>query len=168
MTESEDRAVDIGWRIHSQLADWTGKVDNKASFAVSIESAVLIGIIATSDKGEIFGDLAGAELICYWIGFGFLGVAIFSAIAAVFPQIGRRPSEAVWKNGIIFFGHLKWWSVGNLTNELRDSNILQMLSHQLITMSIILWRKHRFLQCSFWAATLGAGLLVSVGILARP
>ena len=35
-------ATDTAWRIHGALVDWTGKVDTKASFALTIESDVLM------------------------------------------------------------------------------------------------------------------------------
>ena len=152
VTESNNRAIETGWRIHSQLADWTGKVDNKASFAVSIESAVLIGVFATSGKDDLFGDLTDSMLTCYRIGLGFLIIAILASIAAVFPQLGRQSSTMSRMNGIIFFGHLRHWHVDNLIRELRDSDIVTVLARQLIAMSEILWRKHRFLQMSFCAA----------------
>ena len=168
MTSPDVKATDTAWRIHTQLADWTGKVDRKATFAISIESAVLAGVIATSGTGELLGDLTGVRLIFYWIGLGLMVIGILASVAAVFPQMGRRPSEVVWKNGLIYFGHLRYWDAGSLAQELRNPNILAILARQLVIMSVILWRKHRCLQVSFEAAIVGAGLLVLAALLPHP
>ena len=48
--------------------DWIGKADNKASFALSIESAALAGVLATSREGGLLGDLGGGALVLYWVG----------------------------------------------------------------------------------------------------
>src|SRR3712207_62647 len=39
---SQQDPVDTAWRIHGAIADWTGKVDTKASFVLTIESALLV------------------------------------------------------------------------------------------------------------------------------
>ncbi|MFJ8669757.1 hypothetical protein [Streptomyces sp. NPDC093600] len=57
MSASDPR--ETAWRIHAALGEWTARVDAKASFALTLESAALAGIAALSDKNRLFSNLTG-------------------------------------------------------------------------------------------------------------
>lgn len=56
---STPESHETAWRIHAAIGEWTARVDAKASFALTLESAALAGIVALSDDGHLFGDLHG-------------------------------------------------------------------------------------------------------------
>lgn len=165
---SPDRAhIETAWRIHEHLADWTGKADNKARFALSIESAILAGVIAVSDKGNLLGSLEGCTLATYWIGVLLLVTGILFSAVAVFPRLRRSVTKEEWKTGLIYFGHLRHWDADRLADKLRDADMLSVLANQLVVMSTIAWQKHRLIQWSFGAAGLGAAFIALSGLVAN-
>lgn len=66
----------------------------------------------------------------------------------------------------IYFGHLQFWKPEDLKTALQQQDILPVLSHQLINMSKIAWRKHRFVQPAFLFAAIGGGFVFSAGLAA--
>ncbi len=48
MTEDDthQNAIDNAWKIHGAVSDWTKSVDSKASFVLTIEVAILAGVIS--------------------------------------------------------------------------------------------------------------------------
>ena len=86
-------------------------------------------------------------------------------MAAVFPQLNRRTSSAEWKDGLIYFGHLRRWDASLLAKKMQDTAMLPVLSKQLVAMSAIAWRKHVFLQWSFGGAAIGILVLVLIGLV---
>ena len=83
--------LDTAWRIHASVADWTGKVDTKASFALTLESAILAGVIAAATDGKALGDGSDpAAFLLYWIGVGLLLIAAFTCLSVVMPQLRGR------------------------------------------------------------------------------
>jgi hypothetical protein len=158
-------APDIGWRIHDALRDWTGKVDAKASFALTIESAVLAATVALSGKDGRLSALHHDSLLTYRIGIALLGIAALAAVAAVIPQIRSGPTEREWRNNFIFFGHLRHWQPDHLAEAWASSEVLPVLARQAVVMSKIAWRKHRELQLSLSAAVLGTAALVTAAAI---
>ncbi|MFJ4671630.1 hypothetical protein [Kitasatospora purpeofusca] len=56
---SNEEAVKTAWQIHASSTEVTGRVDAKASFALTIESAALGAIVALSGAGVRLGRLSG-------------------------------------------------------------------------------------------------------------
>lgn len=106
--------VDTALRIHAALTDWTGKVDTKASFALTIESAVIVGVVALAADGRRFGEMHNG-----WVGtFLFIGlilmlVAVCSAGSVVLLRICRKDVKDEWGDNFIYFGHLQYWKPGS-------------------------------------------------------
>jgi hypothetical protein len=149
-------AAETAWKIHATIVDWTGKVDQKASFALAVESAVVLGVIALSDTGKPLSALSGFwQLWLYRVGIGLLVFAVVLVMAAVIPRLRRDKMDDEWRENLIFFGHLKRWQRDELSKALRQRDMLPVLSAQLINMSQIAWRKHRDLQFSLWLAGFG-------------
>jgi len=83
--------LDTAWRIHAAVADWTGKVDSKASFCFAIESAALVAVINLKADGRVFDDLHGAgEQTSFFVGVALLTAGILSAVWVVIPRLRRR------------------------------------------------------------------------------
>jgi hypothetical protein len=159
--------VETAWRIHAALCDWTGKVDTKASFALTIESAVLGGVAALSVSGHRFNHLKGFwTQATFWAGVAALGLAALASISVVMPRTRRRHLDNEWRHNFIYFGHLKEWSPAELADYMRKEDPLLTLSRQLVNMSKIAWAKHARVRQSLLLATLGAALIALSGFLA--
>jgi Family of unknown function (DUF5706) len=152
----------FAWRVHEALQDWTAKVDTKASIVMSLETALLSGIVAFSGSRTSVYPVGWA--LSHHCGLVLLLASIVIAGAVVFPQLRRRDSVKSWQNQIIYFGHLRKWEPAVLAEAIagRESNVsLGMLSDQLVTMSRIAWRKHVLVQWSLLVALAGC---IAVGI----
>jgi hypothetical protein len=160
---NEPDPIDTAWHIHDALCDWTGKVDAKASFALSIESAVLIAILALATDDHRLTNLHHVSRVLFLAGIVGVIVGVLAAVVAVCPQIREKEVNESWQDNMIFFGHLKHWKQDALTAALKSHELLPMLSRQLIVMSEIAWKKHRLLQVSLICAVIGTAL---VGIAA--
>lgn len=166
MTPSDELAVQNAWQIHSQLTDWTGKVDLKARFGLSFVSAAIAGLLAVYGDGtRLYGettqltDFSNLEAACFILGVVLLIEAFLVSVLAVTPQLRARRSKREYKSGIIYFGHLRHWNSSDLALKLRTVDMLPVLSRQLINMSKILWRKHRAIELLFGSAFLGITLI---------
>lgn len=82
----------------------------------------------------------------------------------VVPRLRARKVEAEAASNFIYFGHLKHRQADELANALKETDILPVLSKQLITMSKIAWDKHRHVQLSFVTFGLGVALAFLSGL----
>lgn len=160
-------AIDAGWRIHGVLVDWTGKVDTKASFALTLESALLTGIVVLSGAHHRLYNLSGFwPLAFYWVGVGVLIFAALSAATVVLPRVRRSAVVQEARDNYIYFGHLRSWDPVDLQEALQTRDVLPVLSRQLVNMSKIAWTKHMRVQVSLILAAFGA-LLVGLAAIVR-
>ncbi|NWF30271.1 hypothetical protein HW130_29135 [Streptomyces sp. PKU-EA00015] len=89
------------------------------------------------------------------------------AILVVVPRLRSRSAlEQEAGQSFIYFGHLQFWKPTDLEAALQQQDILPVLSNQLINMSKIAWRKHRFVQLSFLLAAVGGGFVFLAGLAA--
>jgi hypothetical protein len=159
--------AETAWRIHAAVTDWTGKVDGKATFALTIESAVLAGLVALSGSQSRFGHLTTLwPALLFWVGVTLLAIAIVLSVLVVSPRTRDRKVEAEWPDNFVYFGHLKHWDPDALADELRQRDPLPILTRQLVVMSRIAATKHRRVQESLIVALVGAFLVASAGIIA--
>ncbi len=152
----------FAWKVHGALQDWTAKVDTKASIVITLETALLSGMLAFSGSRTSEYPRGWASL--HHCGLVLLFASIILAGAVVFPQLRRRDSAKSWQSQFVYFGHLQQWESAALAEALvgRGSNgSLRMLSDQLVTMSRIAWRKHVLVQWSLLLALVGC---IAVGI----
>ena len=165
MTDHEP--VDTAWRIHGAVADWTGKVDAKASFALTIESAVLAGIITLSGSGHRLHGPAGFwPRTMYWVGTSLVILGACLAVLVVAPRLrGGKVSGEAGRN-FVYFGHLQHWTPGELEDALQNRDVLPVLTRQLVVMSQIAWTKHIRVKWSLYAASAGS-VLVALAALVR-
>jgi hypothetical protein len=158
-------AIETAWKIHGALADWTGKVDAKASFTLAIESALIAAIGTLSASGRLFTQRdRWWEETGYWTGVGLIAIGVFFAIRTVRPRLRRSDSKQESRENFIYFGHLRHWNEKDLTKALCGRDPLPMLSRQLINMSKIAWQKHRRVQYSLAFASVGAVVAFATGL----
>ncbi|SEE57217.1 Pycsar system effector family protein [Streptomyces sp. Ag109_O5-10] len=165
MTASDPR--ETAWRIHTAIGEWTARVDAKASFALTLESAALAGIVALSDNGHRFSRLHGYGIRgVVWAGALLILAGAVLAILVVAPRlrsVKKLRSEA--PENFIYFGHLQFWDPATLALKLQQEDTLPILSSQLINTSKIAWRKHRLVQLSFLLAAVGGVLVLIAGLV---
>jgi Family of unknown function (DUF5706) len=157
---AHDDAVATAWRLHASLADWTGRIDAKASFALTIESVVLAGVGASAGTAHGFGGISGWWAhSALWIGAGVLVFAAFAAVTVVLPREGARQAGPPGLDDYLFYGHLRLWVPQDLAERLAHADPLPALATQLVAMSDIAWVKHRRVRQSLILAMAGVALL---------
>ncbi|OKI25108.1 Pycsar system effector family protein [Streptomyces sp. CB03911] len=164
---SPSEATETAWRIHGAIGEWTARVDAKASFALTLESAAAAGIVALSADDHIFAHLQGwGARSLLWIGAFFILVGAVCSILVVIPRLRAGKVKAEAPNNFIYFGHLMHREKTELVTALQQADMLPVLSQQLIEMSKITWTKHRHVQYSFLLFGIGAILVFFAGIAA--
>jgi hypothetical protein len=152
----------FAWKLHEALQDWTAKVDTKASIVMTLETALLSGVVAFSGSRR-FDYLHGWAPL-HNGGLVLLFASIVLAGGVVFPQLRGSDSSKSEENHFVYFGQLRKWEYAALVETLasiESSAALRMLSSQLIIMSRIAWRKHVLVQWSLLVALAGC---IAVGI----
>jgi hypothetical protein len=159
---SDKEALDTAWRIHGALVDWTGKVDAKASFAFALESAALGVIVTLSGKDRLFGALEGPwQNISYVIAAAALVLGAGCAMLVVIPRLRATKVGKEWRDNFIYFGHLKYWAPENLPAKIKATDLLPVITNQMVRMSKIAWMKHVLVVISLiLASAAGLSLLV--------
>ncbi|TSD93462.1 hypothetical protein FOV72_19575 [Gordonia rubripertincta] len=159
--------VDTAWRIHGALADWTGKVETKASFTLSIETALMVGIVTLYSSGRALSELEGPRSITAGVGVTLLAIAMLFAVGVVIPQLrsNQKLKEEAAAGNFIYFGHLRHLEPEAIGNLINNSEILPILAHQHRRMAEIAWTKHRCVQVSMVLAVLGVGLVSVAGLV---
>lgn len=161
-----DGAIEAAWRIHGAVAEWTGKVDAKASFALALESAIIAGIVTLSGgKHALSGLEGGWQVGLYWVGNALLIIGVLAVMRVVSPRLRGDKIRDEYKKNFIYFGHLQHWKPNDLSQALLEQDILPMLSTQIVNMSEIAWQKHRWLQISLVLATVGTALVALASYL---
>ena len=158
--------TEFAWRTHSAITDWTAKVDVKASIVLALETAIMGAVITLSGRDRPLSELHGWPLGVYRLGILLMAFGIAMAGLVVFPYLDRRGAKTQWRNGVIYFGHLRRWQPSELADyltALSTRNQLDILSRQLITTSKIAWTKHVRLQWSMLGAAVGALLFAISG-----
>ncbi|MBV7699152.1 Pycsar system effector family protein [Streptomyces sp. TRM70350] len=164
---AETDPVETAWRIHAALTDWTGKVDAKAGFALTLESAALGAIIAFSGSRHRLGQLDGAfPTVLFWVGAALLGLAALAAVSVVSPRLGTAQGHD-WRQNFVYFGDLRHWEPDRLAEKLADTSALAPLSRQLVDMSRVIWAKQQRVRQSLMLAVAGVVVVVLAWLLGR-
>jgi len=160
--------LDTAWKIHAAQVDWTGKVDAKASFALTISAAALATTVALSADGRTFSRLSERwEQLAYWSGVALVLAGALCALVVVVPRLRLRNVASEAATNYIYFGHLRLWTAERLVEELTEGDALPVVARQSVIMAMIAWRKHRWVQRSMVCAGSGIGLLVVAGLSAK-
>lgn len=166
MTDKD--AIDNAWKIHAAQAEWTGKVDAKASFAFGLESAAIVTVIALSAKGRIFGDLSDpAAAGLYGIGLALILVGAVFAVTVVIPRLKSDMVKSKAPDNFIYFGHAQHWEPDDLEAALKEREILPVISRQIVVMADIAWQKHRWVQLSMFTGCAGGVCIVLAALVLR-
>ena len=129
---------ETAWKIHAALADWTGKVDAKATFALTIESATLAALVALSGSDSRFGNMKGFwPVLLFWAGVILVAASIVLSVLVVSPRTRNKNVATEWPENWIYFGHLQHWDSDSLADALRERDPLPVLTRQLVVMSKI-------------------------------
>lgn len=163
-TGPQEPVLDIAWRIHAVLMDWTGKIDAKATSALSLELAILTALVAlTAADGSRPLHPHGATVVvaAFWAGLGLLVASVVLSVYAVVPRLHTAYAVGERSGGFIYFGHLRHWNPTGLAEAISTDRVLPVISQQLVEISRICWRKHRIVQCSLVLAALGFLLAVA-------
>ncbi|MFJ8432576.1 Pycsar system effector family protein [Kitasatospora sp. NPDC094019] len=161
---SNEEAVRTAWQIHASLTEVTGRVDAKASFALTIESAALGAIVALSGAGVRLGRLSGPlPASLFWLGAALLGCAALAAVSVVIPR--GDASARTGPSNFVYYGQLRHWSPDRLATRLEESDLLPVLTWQLVEMSRIVWVKHQRVRQSLVLAVLGCAMVALAGLL---
>ncbi|WP_422390199.1 Pycsar system effector family protein [Arthrobacter sp. N1] len=157
-----EKAIETAWRIHGALGDWTGKVDAKATFAFTLESAGVATAIALADENRVFDTLEGpVQEILYFGGLIALSIAAAFSVWVVIPRLRYFKVKKESPNNFIYFGHLKYWDYEMLPGAIKEKDLLPVLTHQMVKMSQICWQKHVAVMISMILAVLGGAALVA-------
>ncbi|MET7770495.1 Pycsar system effector family protein [Nocardia sp. NPDC005366] len=159
MTDIPDsNPVKTAWHIHAAFQDWMGKVDLKATFTLTLDTAVLAGVITMSKDDGLFAGLSGWSLAFYLCGLALLTVSALSAVWVVLPRL-RTPLD---DTDFIYFGnlHRRHLDAEQIKTELETKDVLLALSGQLRRVSEIAWKKHCGVQVALWCVVLAALSLV--------
>ncbi len=158
-------ALDTAWKIHAALADWTGKVDAKASFAFALESAALATLVALSAPGRILSELDGLAAVANWGGVLLLLAGAALSLLAVIPRLRSGSARKEAASNYVYFGHLRHWQPNDLVISMQQGDTLRVLARQIVNMSVIAWRKHRLVQLSMLSGAVGVATLVIAALL---
>ncbi len=159
--------IDSAWKIHAAITDWTGKVDTKASFALTLEAAALSAVVLLTRPEQPLSQLSSPiGITTFWLGCVSLAIAALTAVSVVIPRTRAGKTAEEWPENYIYFGHLRHWSADALAQRLSapEDDIISVLSRQLVNMSKIAWTKHRRVQWSLWFAAIGVVLTAIAGL----
>ncbi|MFF5966174.1 Pycsar system effector family protein [Streptomyces collinus] len=162
---AETDPVETAWRIHAVVADWTGKVDAKAGFALTLESAVLAAVIALAESGHHLGKVHGTvPRGLFWLGVALLGLAALAAVSVVSPRLRAQPGHDPHQH-FVYFGDLRHWDPEHLAEKLTTTSALGPLTRQLVDMSQIAWVKHQRVRQSLALAVAGVAVTALAWLL---
>lgn len=170
MSGGIERAVEFAWKVHDAIDSWTAKVDSKASIVLAIESGAVGLLVALTQGDGKLKDVSGNLRLVLNAGWVFLGLSVAIVAGVVFPQLGRPglKKRASTAGGLIYFGHLRSRSPGELAEtlaDLTDRQVIAELAQQHIVMSKIAWRKHAWLQASMVIFSVGMLFFLAAGLL---
>ncbi|WP_326563279.1 Pycsar system effector family protein [Micromonospora sp. NBC_01796] len=152
----------FAWQVHAAQESWTAQLDVKASILLAFEGGTIVVSVPTQ------GWLSAAATDGWPRYLGLAGivtlvVAMVLTAVTIAPRLGSpRRHRIEYRDNLVYFGHLRLWSppaLGRRLDRLTLADHNQMLSRQLVVMSRLNWRKHRFLQVSIVALLLALGAL---------
>ncbi len=135
-----------------------GKVDLKASFTLTLDAAVLAGVIALSTDGGLLAGLDGLSRSLLILGLIALSASALSAVWVVVPKLRAVGTE---EKNFIYFGNIRNRCCAEaVQNDLMSKPVLPALAEQLHRVSKIAWSKHRAVQVALASVAIALFLLV--------
>jgi hypothetical protein len=163
MTDERNQSIDTAWRIFGASSEWHSRLDVKAGFTLTADTALLAGAIAlTKDKGVLAG-LPELSRYCFYIGAFCIVVSLWSAIGVVAPV--TRPAKDLKieaSNGkFIYIGNLKFLGESKILDYLNNNEMtLPALAKELKNISAIGWLKHVLLSLALFFMFEGVVLFI--------
>lgn len=155
-------SIERGWNRHLALSEWTTRVDTKASILLALDVGLVGFVVTLTSKDGLLSGPSQTSWIAMVAGLACLSAAILLSAGVVLPDLRGRGLRAEHDQHTIYFGHLRHWGVDELAQDLSsidDASELAQLSRQLVVISRMLWRKHRWLQWSVALLIAGAALV---------
>lgn len=144
--------------------EWTGKVDVKAGFILTLNAAAIATGVALSAEGMPFYGITSSWLqVPYGLSLFLFVAAALLAAWAVAPALrpGKLQKEA--KVDFIYFGHARHWEADDLAEVLENRDPLPVVTRQVVRMAQIAWNKHRRVAWSTWLTGVGVLLMALTG-----
>lgn len=89
------------------------------------------------------------------------------SVWVVIPRLRRKHIRREYPDNFIYFGHLKFWDAGQLPSAIKKKDLLPVLTHQMVEMSKITWKKHIAVKVSMILALVGGAALVGCATMVR-
>ncbi len=159
------RAMDAAWRVHDIAADALVRVDAKAGFAATVETAATAAVLTLAAAGAARRAVAVVPLVT---GGVLLAAGVVLSVLVVLQVLrSARLPEGAPRN-FLYFGALAAMEPVGLTDVLvkallSDRDVVEVVREQAVTLSRLADRKHRLLRWSLLAAVAG-GVLCAVGL----
>ncbi|MBW1597406.1 Pycsar system effector family protein [Streptomyces sp. JJ38] len=147
--------------MHTSVAEWTGRVDVKASVVLTLEIAILAGLVTVSTEGDM--AVRGARLVLLWAGTCLLVASVVSSVMVLMPRMRARSVRAEASRDFVYFGHLRLWDPVRLAEAMKH-DVLNVLTRSIVVNSGIAWRKHWLLRVSI-ALAMAGGILLLLALL---
>jgi hypothetical protein len=153
--------LDAAWRIFGALVDWNGKVDVKAAFTLTLDTAVLAGVVALSRSGEMFATLHGWADNVFRVGAVLTFLSALCAVVVVSPILRSRTERStdVRNGNFIYFGHLALMTKPEIIEALKG-DVLAAVAQELENTSKNAWVKNRLTQVALSLVAVGCTLIV--------
>ena len=159
--ERDHDPVDQAWRIGT-VPSSPGQAESTPRRPLLSRSspAMAAGVIAMSGGDRALSHMEDwFEQWAYSLGVTSLAVGLLSVALVVRPRLRARHANGEAAENFIYFGHARRWHPEELERALRESDMLPILTRQVVAMSDVAWLKHRLLQASLTSAGLSAALL---------
>ena len=156
--------MDTAWHLHAAQMEWTGKVDVKAGFILTLDAAAVTAGVALLADGMVFHGITESWLqVPYGLSLLLFIVAALLAAWAVAPALrpGKLKEEA--QVDFIYFGHARYWEADDLVEALVKRDTLPVVMRQVVRMAQITWNKHRRVAWSTWLTSAGVVLMALTG-----
>lgn len=156
--------LDTAWQLHAAQMEWTGKVDAKAGFILSLDTAAIATGVALSADGMVFQGIADNwTRIPYGFSLLLFIVAALLAAWAVVPALRSGNLKREAELDFIYFGHARLWKADELAEALGERETLPVVTRQVVRMAEIAWNKHRRVVWSTWLTALGVLVMALTG-----
>jgi hypothetical protein len=163
MAQGPDR-LQHAWQVHQAVQNWTNQAETKATFLLTIESALFVFFFTRLGDDKLFEQVTRFErhVAFLVIVVGMLGllIAIVMLVQVVYPRLREKElARERWRNAI-YFGHLAGQDPKAIENTLKRRDPLEQLARQLRVMGDIAMQKHQLLKQSIVTAAWGLGLVI--------
>ncbi len=154
-------AVENAWKLHQAQMEWTSRVDAKAAFALTLESAAITVAVGFGLSGRVFAeDTSGVQLLLFLTGSTLLLAGAALSAYVVTPLLSPGRGRKLDDGDFVYFGHARRRSADELAKALEADELLPQLTRQIVRMAEIAWIKHVRVKWSLMLGGAGAILVV--------